>query len=166
MAFNSTGWEMTITVVDNGENKVTRRFAMTAAVHADVVTEAAIILAAFEAVCAAGTVAYSYKEVFANDALVVPASSAVQCEAQALLVMRDSVNPLKMHTITIPAPETDVFMDTSGDLANIVDITHADVLAYAALFDSAGEAYISDGESIAVGGLIRGRRVTRGAGRG
>ena len=119
-----------------------------------------------EAVCAAGSVAYSIKTKYYNDALVIPASSAVQLETKALLVMRDSVNPLKIHTRNIPAPETDVFLATSGDGQNIVDIAHGDVLTFVNLFDGTGECTLSDGESVETGGIIRGRRTTRYSRRG
>lgn len=166
MAFTDLKFDITINIIDNGRNRRSWSYPMTAADHATAVTDAAVILAAFEAVCAGGTVSYSIKNTFANDSLVVPADPEVQAEVSALLLMEDSVNAIKHHHARIPCPELDVFLETDGDGANIVDKAHSDVTDFAALFDTAGELTISDGESIKVAGLISGRRVTRRSSRG
>lgn len=166
MAFQAQAWFMTISVIDNGDNQSNVTFEMTAATHLLAVIDAAVVLAAFEAVCAAGTVSWSLSQVNVNDALVTPASSAVQNEAKALYIMRDSVNPTKKHTKRIPAPETDVFLTTSGDGANIMDVAHQDNLDLANLFAAAGVCTISDGESIEADALLKGRRVTHRSRRG
>lgn len=165
MAWITQGFSLQINLVDAGGNRGARRYEMVEALYADVVIDTAIVLAALEAVCAAGTASYTISETFVNDAFALPAAG-VQIEAGALLVMQDDTNPLKRHTTTIPAPETDVFVETTGDNANVVDIAHQDVIDYAELFSTNGECFISDGEHIDDGGLLRGHRVTRKSSRG
>lgn len=166
MAFNANDWVMTISVIDNGDNRSNVSFEMKAATHLLAVIDAAIVLSAFEAVCAAGTVSWSLSQKNVNDALVTPASSAVQNEAKALYIMRDNVDPTKNHTKKIPAPETDVFLTTSGDGANIMDVAHQDNIDLANLFSASGVCYISDGDVIENDALLKGRRTTHSSRRG
>jgi hypothetical protein len=166
MAYVDLSWIMKITVIDNGANESSVTFEMTAATHLLAVIDAAIVLSAFEAVCAAGTVMYSLSQQSVNDSLVIPASAAVQVEAKALYTMRDSANPTKRHSKRIPAPETDVFLATSGDGANIMDVAHQDNIDLANLFGTSGVCTISDGETIEDDALLKGRRVTHSSRRG
>lgn len=161
MAWQSLGYELRIRVVDAGNNEVTKTYAMTTVVHADALTEAIVILNALEAVSLLSSKTYTINEAFYNDAFALPAAG-VQAEARAVLVGPDGTLPNKMHRTEIPGPDTTVFLATQGEGANIVDITDAGVLAYWALFDTAGEAYLSDGESVAVAGLLKGYRRTVG----
>jgi len=151
---------ITITIRDSGGNDSQVRYDMTATDDIAAATAATAILGYFEAVCAAGTVNYSITKRFYNDAFVLPADNSVQNEVKALLVMQDETVPSKRHTVRIPAPETDVFLAVTGELQNVVDIAHQDVLDFANMFSTAGECYISDGERILDNGLLRGKRVT------
>jgi len=166
MAWLEQNFRMVVKVIDNGLNESTITYEMTAGDHATALTDALLIIGILEEVCAAATVSYSINQQFVNDSLVVPASAAVQVEAKALLIMRDGTNPVKKHLARIPAPETDVFLSTEGDGANIVDVTHQHVIDYNDMFDSSGECYISDGESTETGGPIKGRRVSHRSRRG
>jgi len=74
-------------------------------------------------------------------------------------------NPTKFATINIPAPKPGLFVAPSGKSANIVDITDAALVAYAAIYTSTSDtATISDGEYISV--LVTGKRVHRGSRKG
>lgn len=159
MAWQSGGFTFRLQLVDAGANEVSKSFELVATLHATVVTDVAIILAAFEAVSALGSKTYTVSESFYNDAFALPAEG-VQAEAKAVLIGPDGTLPNKRHRTEIPGPETDVFLATTGEGANIVDITHQDVLDYWNLFDSAGEATLSDGESVATDGLEKGYRRT------
>ena len=166
MAWVQEHYTLTVKLIDNGRNLTTKTYEMTAIDDAGATATALTILGYLEAVSACGTVSYTINKQFYNDALVVPASGAVQCEAKALLVMVDETNPTKKHIDRIPCPEVGVFIAASGDGANIVDVADAAVLAYANMFSTAGECYISDGERIEDDGLLSGRRVTHRARRG
>jgi len=166
MAWLEQSFRLVVKVIDNGLNEATITYEMTAATHVAALTDALLIIGILEEVCAAATVSYSINQMFVNDSLVIPASAAVQVEAKALLIMRDGTNPVKKHIARIPAPETDVFLATDGDGANIVDVTHQHVIDYNNMFDATGECYISDGESVKSDGPIKGRRVTHRSRRG
>lgn len=159
MAWQSQGWKLVVRQVDSGANENSKTYNLTAATAADAATESLIIINGLEAVSALTSRTYSIIEKFANDAFAL-AAAGVQGEAKAVIICTDSVDPGKTHVIEISGPETDVFIATTGSNANIVDIAHQDVIDYCNLFDSAGEATISDGESIETDGLVRGYRRT------
>jgi len=155
-----------ITQVDSGGNEKKLRYEMTPQVDWAAYEAAALAaLAHIEEVSAASTVKYSLDKVYSNDALALPAAG-VQLEASAVLTGYDSADPLKKHTARIYAPETDVFLATTGAGANIVNTEHVHVQEFWDMFDSSGgELCLSDGEhtkSYADDGLISGIRVTRG----
>lgn len=170
MAWQNTGFELSIRSIDNGGNETTKTLQMTAADHATALVDALIIVGFYEAVTNSGTVSYSLKEIFYNDALTIPGGAESQVEAKALIVMRDETNPLKKHSVRIASPDPTVFLATSGDGANIVDVNDAAILAFAGMFSAAGsdKCYVSDGEQVLAmpDGLLYGRRVTHRAGRG
>lgn len=161
MAWQSLGYVLRVRLVDAGNNEVAKTYVMTAALHADALTEALVIIDALEAVCALGTKTYAINEEFYNDAFALP-PAGVQAEARAVLIGTDGTLPNKQHRTEIPGPETDVFLATQGEGANIVDIAHQDVLDYWNLFDATGEATLSDGESVETDGIIKGYRRTVG----
>jgi len=166
MAWVQKHYSLVVKLIDNGRNVTTKTYEMTAADDITATADALVIIGYLEGVSACGTVSYSVNKQFYNDALVVPAGAAVQCEAKALLVMVDETDPTKKHIDRIPCPESHVFVTASGDGANIVDVADAPTLAYANMFSTAGEAYISDGERIEDDGLLSGRRVTHSSRRG
>lgn len=51
-----------------------------------------------------------------------------------------------------------MFKDTTGPDSEIVDTTDADVLAYVALFQAAGQATLSDGD--VAGGIVNGKQIS------
>lgn len=170
MAWQSLGFTLTIQSIDNGDNQTSKTFDMTAPDYATALVDALVILGFYEAVTNSGTVSYSIAHKWYNDALSVPGGAESQVEAKALIVMRDSVNPLKKHTVRIASPDPTVFLAASGDGANIVDVNDAAILAFAGLYTPGGsnKAYISDGEQAEdmPDGLLYGRRVTHRSGRG
>lgn len=159
MAWVAGGFVLNVRLVDSGANEVRKSYKLTSADAAAAATDALAVINALEAVSALGTKTYAINQIFINDAFALPAAG-VQAEAKAVLVMTDSVDPAKTHITEIPGPETDVFVTTTGTGANIVDVAHADVITYVNLYDATGEATISDGETIATGGILRGYRRT------
>jgi len=170
MAWQSLGYEMTIVSVDNGDNQTVKKFDLVATDMATAEVDALVIIGFYEAVTNSGTVSYSIAHKRYNDSLSVPGGAESQVEAKALLVMRDSVNPLKRHSVRIASPDPTVFLASSGDGANIVDVNDAAVQAFCDMFTPGGsnKAYLSDGEQAEdmPDGLLYGRRVTHRSGRG
>lgn len=162
MALVSTGWELIVTLADRGLNIVTKTYEMTAATAAAAATDAAAILAALNAVTDANIKGYRLAEVFAEDAFATPNLGEV--ENQALLIFRLDSNPFKKASHYIPAPIDGIFVGAQGPTYNVLDNTDAAVLTYVGLFQSGGEALISDGETVDV--LEGGRRIHRQSSKG
>lgn len=162
MALVGTGYELSVTLADRGLNQVTKTYEMTATTAADAATDAATILAALNAVTDANIKGYRLSQVFAEDAFATPNDGEV--ENQALLIMRLDGDPFKKATHFIPAPVDAIFVGAQGPNYNVLDNTDALVTAYVALFQSGGEAYISDGETVDV--LENGHRIHRQSNKG
>lgn len=163
MAYNLDGYTGYITLVDNGSNTTTKSYNLTSADAASADADIAAIVAAMVSVTNAVVVSYGATAVYVNDAVVLPASG-VKIEEQALITVSIVGHPTKSGTITIPAPKPSIFVATSGENANVVDLEAAAVETYVGLFQADGEAYVSDGEVADT--AKKGRRVTRASRRG
>lgn len=163
MALAAAGFKGTMSIVDNGRNNSTKTYDLTAATIADALTDMAAIVAAFVAVSDAAVVSYTVQSLFEEGSLTLPASG-VQLEDIALLTASIVGQPLKSATISIPAPKPAIFLGTSDEAADIVDVNDVALDAYFSLFQLNGEAYVSDGESALA--LRTGRRIHRGSRRG
>lgn len=169
MALTSLGFKLSVKIMDNGGNTTTRSWMMQSADHAAAVIDAGQVLTRLAAVSNGAIVSYEMSEVFAEDALTIPADASSQIEANMLLIGRDETNPLKKHSIRVPSPDPGVFLTGSGDGANIVDLNDAAVIAWYGCFTTNGELFISDGDICldeGQGGLLSGRRVTHRSRRG
>lgn len=163
MAVVSSGYELNVTLIDGGSNQSTVRFALTAADAATAATDAGTILTALGDVTDAVVKSYSIAERFVEDSLTLPANT-VHVENRALVTLQLASNPTKTVTIKIPAASEGIFQGLSGSAFNVVDPNDTELRAYVALFHAAGEATISDGESVAPspsGGILRGVRSHR-----
>lgn len=165
MAYVLENYLMTISLVDAGENTGTVTLQLQATDDLAAGTDAGAIIAAFNAVSDGAVSTYTISKRFYNDAFALPAAG-VQVEAKALLSMRDAVNPQKKHVSRIPAPKAAIFTAPTGAGSNVVDTTNLAVLAWVNLFNAASKAYVSDGETTALDGIISGRRVTHYSSRG
>ena len=163
MAYNLDGYTGYVTLIDNGSNTTTKSFKLTSSTAADAATDIGAIVAAMVNVTDAVVVSYGATAVYVNDSVALPASG-VQIEDQALITVSIVGHPTKSGTITVPAPKPGIFVATSGENANVVDLEDAAVEAYIGLFQADGEAYISDGEIADL--AKKGRRVHRGSRRG
>jgi len=163
MALVSSGFWLSVTLRDNGGNDTTRRYQLTSADAAAAATDSATILAALNAVTDAVIVGWFNYEAFVEDAFAYP-GSGVEIENLALLDFDIVDHPEKSATLTIPAPAPAIFVATSGAGANIVNTANAAVIAYAALFQTGGESFISDGETAQT--LVSGKRIHRKSSRG
>jgi hypothetical protein len=158
MALVSDGYELSVNLKDNGSNVSTKRYYLTSATFAEAVTDTATILAALNAVTDAHISGYRLAEKYIEDAYSAP-GSGVNVENIAEVVGLISGESDKYARFEIPAPEAGIFVAASGKGANTVDIGDANVLAYAALFQTDGECTLSDGEVL--GTLTAGKRIHR-----
>ena len=145
MALVSAGWELSVTLVDSGNDTSTKRYALQSATAAAAATDAATIIAALDAISTATIRSYSLGEKFEEDAFTFPTLTEIENQAE-IVVRLATLN--KFATLYIPAPSASIFVAGSGDGFNIVDGTDTLVGNYLALFNSGAEAYLSDGEFI------------------
>lgn len=145
MPLVTTGFKLSVILVDTGGNTSTKVFDLQAATYAAAVTDAATIIAALNPITTAAIRSYSIAEKFEEDAFTFP--TAAEIENQAEIVVRLATMN-KYATIYVPSPIASIFVSPNGDGYNIVDGTDALVAAYLALFNAGAEAYLSDGETI------------------
>lgn len=168
MALVTAGFELSVVIIDNGANTSTLRYDLDAVDHATATTDAATILGELNAMTAGVVKGYSIVERYIEDALVLPASG-VEVEERAIITVQLNSSPLKKATLVIPAPETSIFVSTSGPQANVVDVANASVIDYVGLFTvTGGVATVSDGEKVkdSPGHILNGRKTHRASSRG
>lgn len=163
MAMVLVGYRGYVTFMDNGAQETTRSYELVASTAADAATAMSAVLAALASVTDDAIVGYSFGPRYGSDSVSLPASG-VENQNQALIETYIAGELTKVATYTIPAPKPAIFVATSGDGANQVDPTNAAVLAYQAIFQTGGQAYISDGEI--AGNIKGGKRIHRASRRG
>ena len=164
MALVTGGFELNVTLLDNGLNTGTLSYKLTPAADFDEATTAAAdILARLALVTQAEIKGYTVGERFIENALAVPVSN-VHIENRAIVVCQINGDPLKKVSVVIPAPSPDIFSALSGDGANQINPLHTDLVNYIDIWRVTGAlATISDGEFIADGlsAIVRGYRTHR-----
>lgn len=156
MALVSTGYILTVTVIDNGRNRSTLRYQLRSADFATAVTDSATILAALQDVTQAEITGYQISELFREDAVILP-GYGIHVEDKASVTCQLTTGGGKKANFKIPAPVSGIFQATQDQGANIVDVTDSLLVAYGNIFKSTGQAYISDGEDLDL--LISGKRI-------
>jgi len=171
MALASTGFECTVTILDNSADKSVLRYKLTAETAADALTDSAAIVAALAAITDGLVSSYSYSEVFEEETPTLPSSGIKNTDVALVTAQIATADPvvLKWANIRIPTPVAGVFQAASGPLADEVDPADTDLRTYLAVFESGGEATISDGEhlkDVTVSGNVKGKRISRGSRKG
>lgn len=164
MALVSKGFRLSVTMVDNGGDTNVKIFPLTATTFADAVTDSAAILIAYNAVTDCIVRDYSIQNVYANDALVLPAGGVETANTASVVVQIDG-EPLKQAVISVPGPVAGMFMGASGDAANTIDTSDGALLTFISLFGPGGVCTLSDGE-ICENIPLSGKRVHRKTRRG
>jgi hypothetical protein len=169
MSLESKGYYLNVVLVDaSGENKATIRYNMESADFATLVTDAAAVMSALNAVTDAVIVAYQIGEKFGENSSFV-AAEGVEIENVASISSRLDAPQEKWATVRIPAPNIGVFEAATGTGRNRVDPTDTDLLTYLGLFvTSTGVATLSDGETLLIPGAsnTKGKRIHRASRRG
>jgi hypothetical protein len=153
---NGSGFYLTVTVTDNGNNDSTLEYELRGADFAAATANKAAILTALGNVSGSTirSTILSYRD--EEDAFAFPASG-VENETKARIIVQLD-GSTKKATYDIPAPVAGIFTTPAGDGANIVDILDTAMVAYNDIFEATGEAFISDGEDVDF--MLRGRRVS------
>lgn len=166
MALASVGWYLSVVLADNGGNKSTLRYDLTAADAATAATDASTIMTELGPVTDAAIVGYSLGERFEEDTTFYGSG---EIENIASISARIDSADQKWATIKIPAPAAGIFKAASGPDYNLVDVADADLVAYLNLFATGNEALLSDGEALVspgTAGNVTGKRIHRGSRRG
>jgi hypothetical protein len=166
MALASVGFLLTVRLVDQGSNKSTLRYDLTAADAATAAADAATIMAALAAVTDAEIQAYSLAEQF-QDGTVESGSGEV--EAIASIVAKIDSAAVKYASVKIPAPNVGIFKAAAGDDFNNVDPADTALVTYLTVFATGNEAYLSDGEALlspGTAGNVTGKRIHRASRKG
>ena len=158
MAFVTTGYWLSLSAIDYGQNETRKRWKMTAATSADAATDAATVIAAFEAVSDAEVTGYVIELGYVEDALTIPTTVNPVSVVASNTALIDGAGNKKVN-FSIPSPNIGIFEGATGDAADIVDSDDAALIAYLALFQDAGELLVSDGETM--GDFLKGIRVTQ-----
>lgn len=161
MALQNNGFQLQVVLVDQGANKATVRFDMTAADYTNAALDRTTILAALAAVTTATIMAHYLREVFQEDGVVFGTG---EIENIASNSARIDDAEIKYATIRIPAPVDGLFQAASGPLYNLVDPADVDLLAYLDLWETGQQCLLSDGESLddpSVAGNVTGKRIHR-----
>jgi len=158
MALTSSGYEGSITVADQGNNRSTLSYTMnpaTVTTNALALAAMAALVPLLEAICSSEVVAYRVTEVFRETAIALPASAQNENKASVSFTKSDGLT----GNFKIPAPKDAIFAGVAGSGANnnIVDIADADLQAYADVFITGNEFTISDGEFLVE--MVRGKRI-------
>lgn len=162
MALVTDGYSLTIVLKDTGNNSTTMGFELTAVTAAAAETDALAIIAVLNPVTDATIVSYRVSHGFIEDNFSFPA--AAEIEKKASIVALIDGESVKTCTIKIPAPNVGIFQGTDGKAFNLVDIADTALLSYLLVFQTAGEATISDGE--VMGDPLHGKRITVGSRKG
>jgi hypothetical protein len=170
MALVSAGFRLSVTLLDSEGSSSVLQYALTGAADFTAANNrATAILAALEPVTDAVIKGYSVGQVFAENALALPAGAEVERRAVITAKIQGSLPP-KYANIVIPSPTQGIFQAATGSGARLIDKADAALQAYLAVFvTGAGLATVSDGEWIAdptVPENIEGRKMHRGSRRG
>lgn len=154
MALVSDGFFYSVTVVDNDGNETTKRYELQSATYAEAVTDGAAIITALLNVSDGKVSATRIEQAFVEDALVLPVILTPVSEIVSVTARKAGAGNKKAN-YSIPMPKEAIM---SG---NSLIVTNAAVQAYNALYAAGNEAYISDGENLAVADPLEGIRVTK-----
>lgn len=159
MALVTKGWELSISLVDNGGNVSTLSWEANTAVVTDYTTAAAQrqnLITDLLAVTNSVIKGTRLSEVQYEDALVFPAQNIENENKASITYLIAGTN--EYGNLKIPAPKIGLFVASSGSSANIVNVSSNLVTDYAANFEVTGGWFVSDGQSL--DSVLKGKRVS------
>lgn len=159
MALVTQGWELSITVADNGANNSTLSWEANVAVVTDLATAQAArdaLVTDLLAISDSIIVGTRLSEVQYEDAVAYPAAGVENENKASITYLIQDTN--EKGNLQIPAPKIGAFVNTSGPSANIVNVAAAIVTAYCDNFRTTGGWYVSDGQSLQT--VLKGKRIS------
>lgn len=168
MALALNKYKLVVTFTESSGDTVQRTYEADSGAFADIGaflteinTPVTGFLAQLDALTDAVISAYQPSAVFVEGALVLPVG--VENQNQALLSAKIDGDPTDSATLSIPAPVSDMFLNTIGEGRNVVNITYAPLAAFMQNF-STGGWFLSDGEHIEITTLKGKRRHVKSSG--
>lgn len=165
MALVTEGYEVQITAIDNGGNRVVKTYQcdpVTVPDFATAQTARLSIRSAFEGVSDMEVVGTRLTEVQYENAIVYPAS-LVEAENKASLTCQ-ILGQNKKANLKIPAPKSTLFNGDEGEAANVINVKEPLLITYVGNFGATGYFLVSDGEKIDVAvntsGIVKGKRIS------
>lgn len=153
---NGSGYFLSLSLTDTQGDVSTLRFELRGADFATASTNATAVIAGITGVTQSIVSSVAISFVRDEDTFVFPTGADNGVRARMTFQLANSV---EKATLDIPAPENNIFTAPFGPNNNVVDLTNAEVIAYAQLFQVGGASYISDGEDSDF--VLRGKRTTK-----
>lgn len=154
MALVSTGFFLHIALVDHKSNVTEKIYELTAADYTAAVAAQVAIITQLNGVTEGKIASTDIREHFAENALVLPTDVAIASEYVSVTARIAGAGDRKAN-YTIPMPKEAIM---SGN--NLI-VTNAAVQTYNAIYQSGNQAFISQGELLASGDPLKGKRTTR-----
>lgn len=156
-AGQGNGWFFSVSLTDSQGDVAVKEFPLQSADYAAAQADAALVLIGLagvtDAVVSATSLSYrEYEDAFSYPAN--PCDNSVKARITARIAGTN-----KRGVLEIPSPSSNVFVDTTGASANVVNTTDPGLLAFSGLYVTGGTAFFSDGE--AIDSLDKGVRITR-----
>lgn len=159
MAIVTKGFELSITVADNGANESTLSWEMNPATTADFAAAQAgrdALITDLDAVTDSVIVGNRLTEVQYNDAVAYPVAGVENENKASVTYLIEDTND--KGNFKIPAPVIGLFVNPTGPSANIVNVQAAALIAYADNFRTTGQFLVSDGQNLQT--ILKGKRIS------
>lgn len=159
MALVPKGFELSISLVDNGANTTTLSWEANTAVVTDFTiaqTQRDLLVADLVAITDAVISGTRLTEVEYEDSLAYPAAGVENENKASITYLIDGTTD--KGNLQIPAPKIGVFVNPSGPSANVVDVGETIVTNYCDNFRVSGGWFVSDGQSLIT--VLKGKRIS------
>jgi len=159
MAIQTKGFELSISVTDNGGNISTMSWEcnttnVTTFAEAQAARDA--LMADLAALTDSVITGNRLTEVQYEDNIVYPSAGVENENKLSMSYLISGTN--EIGNLKVPAPKIGAFVAASGPSANVCNVGATIVTDYVANFGTGGDFFVSDGQSL--GSLLRGKRVS------
>lgn len=159
MAIVTAGYELSVTLADNGANQSTLSWEANSAVVTDFTiaqTQRDNLVTDLLAISDCIFISSRLAEVQYNDSIAYPVAG-VEIENKASITYLIDGTKDKGN-LKVPAPNQDIFVNPTGPSANVVDVGDPLVTNYCDNFRVTGGWFVSDGQSLIT--VLKGKRIS------
>ena len=159
MALVTSGFELSISLADNGANVTTLSWEANTAVVTDFATAQAArasLITDLKAITGSLIVGTRLTEVQYEDSIAYPAAGVENENKASITYLIDGTND--KGNLKIPAPIQGIFVNPTGPSANIVNVQATEVINYTDNFRVTGGWFVSDGQSLIT--VLKGKRIS------